>query len=289
VRYRALWIPVLLAGCLTWSYWPTITELFEFWGSNDDYSVGQLVPLVALYLVWRARAHLAKENLRPSRLGLAVVLLSQVVRFAGVYYAYGSAERYSLVLLVSGLILLLAGQDVWRRLIWVQAFLLLMVPLPGRIHNLISLPLQDGATLLGVFALESLGFYVAREGNILHLGGETTVMVAEACSGLRMLTAFVFTAAVLTFLIRRPVWQKVTLVVSSIPIAVVSNGLRVLIMSIAIHYVQDTTVEQRFHDLAGLLMMPLAIVILLVELKLLQKLASAAAPGRPVAAQTRAG
>ena len=271
----------MLAACLIWSYWPTITELFEFWGSNDDYSVGQLVPLVALCLVWRERAHLARENLRPSWWGSVVVALSQVMRFAGVYYAYGSAERYSLILLVSGTILLITGRDIWRRLVWIQVFLLLMVPLPGRVHNLVSLPLQDWATFLGVFALELLGFHVAREGNVLHLDNDTTVMVAEACSGLRMLTAFIFTAAVLSFLLRRPLWQKLTILLSSIPIAILANGIRVLATSVFMHQTRSPATEQQFHDLAGLLMMPLAIVILLAELKLLQKLTSAAAPPQP--------
>jgi exosortase/archaeosortase family protein len=113
---------------------------------------------------------------------------------------------------------------------------------------------------------------VTREGNVLRMDERSAVMVAEACSGLRMLTAFVFTAAVLCFLVRRPVWQKAALVASSLPIAVFSNGLRVLITSVWVAAVRDVSVEQRLHDAAGLLMMPLAVLILLGEVKFLGRI-----------------
>lgn len=260
---------VVLLACLAWSYWPTLNDLFAFWQRNQDYSVGQLVPLVAIYLIWRERSWLSPEKLRPTAWGLALVMAAQVIRFLAVYYAYASAERFSFVLTIAGLILLLGGWVVFRRLVWVQLFLLLMVPLPQRVHNLIALPLQTWATRLGCFGLELLGFYVRREGNMLYVDDQSSVLVAEACSGLRMLTAFVFTAALLCFLIRRPSWQKLLLLVSSIPIAVAANGLRVLATSVVIHWTKNPLIEQQFHDVAGLAMMPLAVLILVAELKFL--------------------
>lgn len=258
-----------LLACLAWSYWPTLSDLFAFWQRNDDYSAGQLVPLVVVYLVWRERGRLSFDRLRPTAWGLALLMMSQLMRFLGIYYAYASAERFSFVLTVSGLLLLLGGWEVFRRLIWVQLFLLLMVPLPQRVHNLIALPLQTWATTLGCAGLELLGFYVRREGNMLYVDDQSSVLVAEACSGLRMLTAFIFTAALLCFLVRRPPWQKLLLLVSSIPVAVASNGLRVLATSVVVHWTKNPLVEQQFHDAAGLAMMPLAVLILVAELKFL--------------------
>ncbi len=281
-RAPARWLGVagLLAALVIWSYWPTLTALREFWSVNDDYSVGMLVPPVALYLVWRERQALRAATVRPDAWGLALVLGSQLMRFGGLYYAFGSAERLSLVVLVSGLLLLLAGRDVFRRLIWVQGFLLLMLPLPNRIHHAVALPLQEWATSLAVFGLQTLGYYVTRDGNVLRLDDQSAVMVAEACSGLRMLTAFVFTAAALCFLVRRPAWQKAMLVLSSLPIAVFSNGLRVLATSAWVHAVQDVQVEQRMHDAAGLLMMPLALLVLLAEMRFLTRVTTVS-PERP--------
>lgn len=278
--WRTLVVPGVVLVGLLWSYWPTLAELVEFWATNDDYSVGQLVPLVAAYLIWRERVHLAPERLRPSWAGLGLVLFSQAMRFGGLYYDRASVERLSIVIAVAGLVLLIGGWLVTQRLKWVLVFLLLMVPLPGRVHDAIAMPLQDWATALGLFSLELFGFLVVREGNVLRLGEHATVMVAEACSGLRMLTAFVFTSAVLCFLVRRPAWQKLTILASSIPVAVLANGIRVFVTSVFIYYARDPSLEQKFHDFAGLLMMPLAVAILLGELAFLKALTTPAASGQ---------
>jgi exosortase len=269
--------PLALAGGLLalvlWSYWPTLAELYEYWQNNQDYSVGQLVPLVALYLLWSKRNELRVADVRASAAGWLLLAASQAARFMGLYWAYASGERLSFILAISGVVLLLGGWTIFRRTIWIQAFLLLMMPLPTRVHYAIALPLQNWATSLGHFGLELLGYYVVREGNVLTVNETSQVMVAEACSGLRMLTAFVFTAAVLCFLIRRPAWKRVVLLLSSVPVAVISNGLRVLGTSLFVHYSESEALEKSVHDLAGLLMMPLAVLLLVAELKLLDAIA----------------
>lgn len=265
--YLALIASGTLLVCLLWSYWPTIVELREFWMRNQDYSVGMLVPLVAVCLVWRKRALLLAEGARPCWWGLALLALAEAARLVGVYYGYGSAERYALLLAIAGVVLLAAGGRIFRRLLWVLVFLSLMVPLPARVHEAVALPLQDKATTSAVFALELLGFFIVREGHVLRLDGGTTIAVSEACSGLRMLTAFIFVAAVLAFLIDRPRWQKLTLVVFSIPIAVISNSVRVIATSIFVYHAKDPSLSDRFHDGAGLAMMPLALLLCVGLLK----------------------
>ncbi|MEW6253879.1 MAG: exosortase/archaeosortase family protein, partial [Planctomycetota bacterium] len=163
----------------------------------------------------------------------------------------------------------------------VQAFLLLMFPLPTRVHAAVAAPLQQAASALGAFGLELLGVYVRRDGNVLQLDGGVSVMVAEACSGLRMLTAFVFTAAVLVLVIRRPAWQKLVLLVASLPIAVLANAVRVLATSLIVHHGRDAALEHQVHDVAGVLMMPLALLMLLGVLKFLDQLAAAPRTRRP--------
>ncbi|HVP11406.1 MAG TPA: exosortase/archaeosortase family protein, partial [Phycisphaerae bacterium] len=222
-----LWGIAGLAACVVWSYWPTIIELAAFWQRNQDYSVGMLVPLVALWLVWRDRTALATESISPCWWGLTMVVLAEVTRLTGVFFGVGSGERYALIGCIAGTILLAAGWRVFWRLKWVLVFLVLMIPLPARMHEIVALPLQKLATTSAVFGLELLGFFVQREGNVLRLESGETVAVAEACSGLRMLTAFVFVAAVLAFVVRRPAWHKVVLLAFSIPVAVLSNSLRV--------------------------------------------------------------
>jgi len=260
----------LVAGL--WSYWPTLTALFKDWQRDGDYSVGQLVPLAALYLAWQHRDSLRRCRIAPCWLGLALLLLAQAVRLFGILYVYESAERYSFVLAIAGLVLLVAGRRVFWQLRWVLLFLALMVPLPGRAHNLIAGPLQNCATRGTVFLLELFGVAVSRHGNIMVLNDSTHLAVAEACSGLRMLTAFVVVAAVLAYIVKRPRWQKFLLVASSIPIAIACNLMRLLVTAILYLLTTSELAERFFHDFAGVTMMPMAILLLLGELWIMARL-----------------
>lgn len=255
-----------------WSYWTTLVELVTFWQENPDYSSGQVVPLVAIYVLWKDRQALSKLQRRVYWPGLIVLLAAQAVRLYGLYDMYGSLERYSMLLTLGGSVLFLFGPSVAWRMKWVFAFLLLMVPFPGRIHNGISVPLQTFATTSAVYGLELLGYLVAREGNVLRLNAETVVAVAEACSGLRMLNAFIIVSAILAFVVRRPAWQKAIVILSSIPVAILANTLRLIVTVLLFDLVGDKAAERFFHDFAGLSMMPFAVVVVVVEFQLLRYL-----------------
>ena len=276
---------VLALVALVWAYWPTLVELFKDWQNDPNYSVGQIVPLAAAYLAWQDRDKLRRCAVRPSYWGLALLAAATALHLFGLLFFYVSLERYAFVLSVAGLVLLLYGREVFWQLRWILAFLLLMVPLPGAVHNRISNPLQTFATAGAVFLLEVFGVMVSREGNVMLLNGQTEVAVAEACSGLRMLTAFVVVAAVLAYLIRAPRWQKIVLLISSVPVAIACNLLRLVATAVLYMVAESSVAETFFHDFAGLTMMPLAIAMLLGELWLLRRLVieepETAAPGRP--------
>jgi exosortase len=266
-----IWITgLLLPVTLIWSYWPTLAELWGFWQRNQDYSVGGLVPLAAAYLVWSDRKSLKELPARVCLWGLLGIGVAQVVRFVGLYYDYVSLERYSFVLTLASLCWLLFGSATLRRCGWVALLLLLMVPLPGRVHNAVTLPLQGFATRSAAFVLELFGYWVSIRGNVLDVNGQTPTAVAEACNGLRMLTAFVFVSAVLAFLVRRPGWQKGVVIFSSIPIAIVANTVRLVATVILFDSADSELADRFFHDFAGVVMMPIAIVLVLAELRLLK-------------------
>jgi len=254
---------------LLWCYAPTIADLIEEWGENEDYSVGGLVPLAALYLLWQERRSLADCRVRPVWWGVVLILLGQAMRLGGLLFIFESAERYSLVVTVAGVVLLMTGGQVFWRVRWILLFLFLMVPLPGKVHNLVSGPLQDVATAGAVFCLELFGVTVAREGNVILLNDSVPLAVAEACSGLRMLTAFIVVAAVMAYIVGRPRWQKVVLLISSVPVAIACNLARLVVTAELYLVASSETAERFFHDFAGLTMMPLAVLILIGELALM--------------------
>lgn len=265
-------IALALLAALAWAYWSTIVLLFKDWQNDENYSVGQLVPLVALYLLWRERAKLRKCRISPCWWAIGLILIALAMKTYGLLFLYESAERYSLVLMIAGVVLLVTGREVFRKVAWILLFLVLMVPLPGRVHNMISGPLQAQATRGAVFLLDLFGMTVAREGNTIILNNTTPLAVAEACSGLRMLTAFIVVSATLAYLIKRPRWQKITLLISSIPVAIGCNIVRLYITALLYAFTSSKTAETFFHDFAGLAMMPLAVLILIGEIWLMNKL-----------------
>lgn len=271
-------IALLVLAAAIWAYWRIVFRLWNEWQRDLNYSVGQLVPIAAIYLLLQRRADFARLTPRTNWLGLVLVVAAISLRFEGLRSLFESGERYSFVFLIWGLVLFLTGWQVFWRARWLLLFLLLMIPLPGRIHNSIAGPLQDAATTGTVFALETIGVAVERHGNTLELNGVTPVGIEEACSGLRMLTAFAVVACVLAFMIDGPAWQRVTLVISSIPLAIICNIARLAVTAMVFLHSDSTALKQFLHDFAGVLMMPLAIALLLLELWVLRKLTSPPAP-----------
>jgi len=146
-----------------------------------------------------------------------------------------------------------------------------MLPLPNRVQAAMGQPLQRWATSSAVFSLEMMGYEVTHEGNIIRLG-ETSVAVAEACNGLRMVTAFIVISSLVVLLVKRSWWEKLIILASSLPIALLCNTVRLTITSIAFTLVHGERWEQIFHDFGGYAMMPLALVVVVAELWLMKKL-----------------
>ncbi len=266
-------IGLVLTTLTAWTYWPTITDLIKEWGNNEDYSAGQLVPLVAIFLVWRDWKKINSCPLKPCwAAGIALLVIAQAARTYGLLFMFESAERYALVLTITALVLMVAGWRMFRQIGWILLFLFLMIPLPGKIHNLISNPLQSFATNGSVFLLEAFGVNVNQQGNVMMLNQITPLAVAEACSGLRMLMAFIIVTSFIAYMVKNPRWQKTVLLLSSIPIAVIGNIFRIFVTALLMLYISEELGEKFFHDFAGLVMMPIAVILIFSELWLLEKL-----------------
>ncbi len=269
---RFVSITLTLLAVIMLSYWSTITDLFKEWQRNDDYSAGQLVPLIAIFLVWRERKTLRTCFLKPCWWAIGLLIIAQAARFYGLMFMYESAERYSLVLTITGTVLLVAGWQMFRSLSWILTFLFLMGPFRGPIRYLLCGPLRRISTTGSVFLLEAFGVRVSQQGNVVTLNDNIPMAVAEACSGLRMLVAFIIVTAFIAYMVKRSRWHKAVLLVSSIPVAVMCNILRICITAVLFLLVSTEVAEKFFHDFAGLAMMPAAVILIFSELWLLDKI-----------------
>ncbi|MBI1313468.1 exosortase [bacterium] len=271
---------VLLGGALVvlvWSYWPTLATLAHRWSIDPQYSHGFIVPLVAAALIWLRRDKLSRGELLPSWLGLPLIAAAVGMRLAASRFYFEALDWLSLLPSVAGVCLLLGGRTAWRCAWPGILFLSFMVPLPYRIETLLGGPLQSIATLASTFTLQTLGFPAIAEGNLIRID-ETTIGVAETCSGLRMLVVFFAVSTAVAILIDQTVWERGLIVVSAVPIAMLCNVVRITATGILFETVGSTWAKLVFHDFAGWLMMILALVTLRIELWLLAHILVAPPP-----------
>jgi exosortase len=269
------------------------------WAHEPQYSHGFLVPVFALFLLWHRRDRYVPESFRGASWGLALVLLGFCMRLVGTYIFFPWLEEASLLPCMFGGCLLLGG---WSALRWAWpalTFLLFMIPLPFQIESALAHPLQRVATIASAASLELLGFQATAEGNIVWVRDEFRLAVEEACGGLSMLLTFFALATAFALVLRRPWPDKVVLIVSAIPIALLANVARITLTGVLHDLAGNEVAQAFFHDLAGWFMMLLALGMLGLEVLILSLLLverpeaplavvrpQAARPSRPVAARS---
>jgi exosortase len=271
---------LLPLGCLAWAFGSALTELWAAW-HTEEYSHGFLVPPFAVFLLWVRRDKLDVAALRPSLVwGLLLLAAGLGLRLHGAYYHYVASNTTAVVPCIAGLCLLLGGWAAWRWAWPAILFLAFMVPLPWGFSTALSAPLQRIATVSSTFILQVFGLPALAEGNVIQLN-DAAINVVEACSGLRMLVVFFALATAVALVIRRPLLDRILIVLSAVPIAVLSNIIRITVTGFLHQTISSETANAFFHDVAGWLMMPLALGLLALELKVFQHL-FIEAPARPL-------
>jgi len=252
-------------------YAPILYYMALHWNAAADYSHGFLIAPLALYFAWERKGQLQRAQIAPSWWGVLPLTLSTLTLVIGRLGVELMNMRVSFVLMLIGLVLLLLGRQVFRILAFPLLFLFLMVPLPQSLVNVVAFPLQLVAADWAVQLLYYLHIPALREGNIIHLP-ETTLFVAEACSGLRSLMALITLGVVFAYFFRRSWGERIIIVASTIPIAIVANALRVALTGILTYRFGEAAAEGTVHEFQGLITFGAAFVLLLAEAWLLAKL-----------------
>ncbi len=269
-RKTGLWLAAVVVTVAA-VYAPVVAELARDWIRDPNYSHGLLVPLVSGFLLWQRRRELAATPIRPSGWGLAGVVGSVLLLVIGVAGAEVFTQRVSLVLLMASIVLFLAGWGWLRRWAFPLGFLLLAIPLPYVIYYDLTGPLQAIAAKVGIAGLRLVGIPAVGEGNIIHLP-ECSLEVAEACSGIRSLYAFLALGALLARSLPLPGWGRVIVFLLTIPLSVAGNALRVWGSGVAAHVGGPHLAEGTVHELFGLVVFAVALGLLALVGKGVRKL-----------------
>ena len=254
-----LWVILLLIG-IGIVYWPIILPMVRDWASDDNYSHGFLVPLIAGYLAFMRKDDLAAATVKPANAGLFLFSIGIVVLLLGWLGTEYFTMRSSLVIIIAGSVLYLLGWEIFKILLAPLCYLLLMVPIPYIIYDAAAFPLKLLVTEVSVLSMKALGIVVWQEGNILMFPN-ITLEVADACSGLRSIMSLLALGAAYAFVLHTKIRDRIILILTTLPIAVLTNCLRVIATGILAQYFGSAAAEGFFHEFAGLFVFGAAVVM----------------------------
>jgi len=258
---------VLLASFVV-LYKGVIVKLIHDWSIDENYSHGYLVVPVALYFAWDRRERLLNLSCKSSWLGLPVVFASIGLLLGGMLGAEVFTTEISMLGVIAGAVLYLGGWGHLRVLLFPILFLISMIPLPAIIFNQITFPLQILASQFGESVLMALQIPVLREGNVINLAN-TSLEVAEACSGIRSLITLVSLGIACGYFMDKRGWVRTALAVTTVPVAIAANGLRVAGTGVAAYWYGPSVAHGFLHTFSGWLVFVTAFIMLMIAHKAL--------------------
>lgn len=282
VSARGTGVAALAFGAvLVWAWWPCLREMSSRWMTDPRYSHGLLVPVFSAFLLWHRRGLLDEQRLAASWWGVSIVAVGAILMLGGARLYIGWVESASLLVALAGVSLVLGGPRLLRWAWPSIGFLFFMVPLPYRAEVALGAPLQRIATVASNYLLQTMGLPAVAEGNVILLS-DARIGVVDACNGLGMLFMFAAFAVGLTLIASRPLLDKAIILFSAIPIALAANIARITVTGLLHETAGGMVADTVYHDLAGWLMMPLALAALWVELLILSRLFMNVASEQPI-------
>ncbi len=256
----------VIAALVAWMNWWQLRFLVGVWEHNPNWSHGFIIPFFSIYLLYARRNELLSAKRRVCLWALPLVIIS----IAGIIVSFYPIRTYwfchlGLVMLLFSLVLYLGGWQIIK-VTWLPiAFLVFAMPLPTMLYERIALPLQELAAMVSANVLTLCGVEINVSASSLNITSLTGVkhplVVAEACSGVRSLMAYLSLGVAWAYLENRPVWQRIILALSAGPIAILCNVLRVII-TCTMFVIDKPQLGQKFmHEFTGMLMLVPAILM----------------------------
>jgi exosortase len=270
---RPIWCGALACTALFLLLFRDILWHFYYsWTTDENYSHGFLVPLIALYFADQAARRGPVAVKGGGGLGFTMLVVSILLGLLTIPLPIPFLGQLAFIVGLAGILGLLFGREALLRYWFAFTFLVFMVPLPVAVYSRLASPLQLLASQVASTVMNASGVPVLREGNHLTLPGGVQLFVAEACSGMRQLTGFLALTTAVAYLSRRPAWYRAVIIFSAVPIALTANITRVMLTGYIMHFLTPEYALGTFHTVEGLLMMGFGLLLLNLECWVLDQL-----------------
>ena len=252
------------------AFLPLSPTLISTWLYHSNNPHGILVPFISTFLIWQKRNQLRQAPISNSNLGIFILTSTMVLYILSYAGAVAVASRAMIVFSLIGLILFTLGKGIFLTIKFPLFYLLFMIPVPDSIYGLAAFPLQLLATRVSAFIIHALSIAAYREGNMLFFA-QTQLEVAEACSGLRSMMAFIMLSFLFAYIMDKNWNKRILLVLSAIPLAFFANIVRVTGTGILAHFYGDQVARGFLHEFSGLAVFAFGFILLSLEYLLLNK------------------
>lgn len=258
---------------LLWSltavlYSPVLFQLYHGRLELIDYTHAYFILPACLLITWIKRKELFKIPQSPnsSFFSLVLFLIGLFLFIIGWRQNYLSISTFSMIPVLAGLLWFLYGAPMLKAFSFPLMYLLFMVPPPMGILDELTTPMRYGVSKAAVFILQSFSIPAHREGLLIFLGNQE-VFIAPACSGFRSLITFLALSALYVYLIRASLSKKFILILSVIPLALIGNLIRVLVLCLITYTFGEETGQGFLHEFSGILIFAIIITgFLMIDL-----------------------
>jgi exosortase len=253
------WIYLAIMVVLMASFYQVdLRAMGNQWMNDASWSHGFLVPVFAAFFVFLQWDTLKRLPVKGETWGLALLLFGVGTHVLFLMTGQFHMSAMSLLVVAFGLVLFLLGVQ-HLKLLWLPiGFLIFMIPPPQALYVKLTTPMQYISAEGGVHLLPLLGITAEREGTQVKIfthGVWESLNVVEACSGVRMLMAFLALAVALAYTTSRPMTQKLFLACCAVPIAIACNAMRVTVIGLLFATANRDYARSSTHEYIGLLML----------------------------------
>jgi exosortase D (VPLPA-CTERM-specific) len=268
-----VWIALAVgAGLLYAAFHTGLHAMVRVWGDLEEYSFGYMVPAITAFLIWQRKDKLERLPFEGSWWGPAAVVAGTFMLLLANLSTITVVEQYAFLLTLFGIVLALTGWTAFKIILVPLCILVFMIPLPFFMINQLSEVLQLISSELGVMVIRACDISVFLDGNVIDLG-VYKLQVADACSGLRYLFPLMTLGFIAAYLFNAPLWQRAIIFLSTIPLTVGMNSLRIGIIGVTVNIWGIQMAEGFLHFFEGWIIFMACMTMLLAEMWLLLRFA----------------